>query len=181
MKEQNKKAIQDNRSTRSNKRIIITAIIIIVISLVGWFIWNNIFRNYAAEIAAPIEKVIIDAGGVKESSSGDAGRIPDNTEPYYDAEFKLKGNKQLAIDTINKAAEKNGYKLTHATADNKGPYPVADEFVDQWFFDTKSKPNPYSDLKSGTITLLFKIGDKDGNTAGDPIQIRIHVSLPSFK
>jgi hypothetical protein len=149
--------------------------------------------NYAEEVAKPLEEGLARASGVKKCTLGDAGRVSDNTQPWYNVYYELPVGREGAIETINKVASDNGYKLSHASKENRGTVPVADQYLDNWFYDTVGKQSPYSDLKSGKIELHFTVNN-DGpmnlacgnglesvtiNTGANTSAVGIRVGLPS--
>ncbi|HET9412036.1 MAG TPA: hypothetical protein VFO38_04255 [Candidatus Saccharimonadales bacterium] len=123
----------------------LTILLAVTISLAtSALLWLHFNRNYAEELALPLEKTLIANGAIKKCARGDAGRSPDSSEPWYEARFQLSINKGEAVALINKVAENNGFRLTHSDS----PY----ESI-EWFTDQESKPNPYQDLEGGKIRL----------------------------
>jgi hypothetical protein len=138
--------------------------------------------NYAEEVARPLEEALVRAGGVKKGSGGDPGRGPDNARPYFDATYDLSLSKSDAISLINRIAEENGYKLTHASPSNRGHLgAVADIYIDAWYFDITSKQSPYSNLNEGPVKLAFKLGDEDRQDQPGHTTIRVSIQLPNSK
>jgi hypothetical protein len=165
---------------------------------VGWIVFSQrTTLNYAEEVAKPLETGLVETGGIKKCGTGDAGRGSDNRSPWYDVYYELPQGREKAIATINKIAEDNGYKLSHASLQNRGPVSVPDIFVGNWFYDTVGKPSPYQDLGAGKINLSFTINN-DGpielsdlscktdtpvvvNSDADTSAVSIRVGLPEFK
>lgn len=77
---------------RKHKNLPLAVLAIGLLVVVG-LLWAGITlftkstANYAEEVAKPLEKALVEAGGVKVCSRGDGGRGPDNTEPWYDTNF----------------------------------------------------------------------------------------------
>lgn len=116
-------------------------------------------KNYAEEVASPLEESLVKAGGVRMCSTGDTGRGSDNDVPWYGVYYEMPENRSKAIDIINKVASDNGYSLSHASLTNRGDVPVADAYIDNWFYDTTGKPSSYKDLKPGKIKLFFAVNN----------------------
>lgn len=135
---------QPNQKHFKRNTIIVIAVALVVTSIAGVLIWQSIFRNYAKEIAAPLEQSLIANGAVKMCESGDAGRGAENKEPHYTVRLQLNINKDEATKLINKVAKENGFTLEHQDS----PY----ESI-EWYGDNKSKDSPYKDLESGKIEL----------------------------
>jgi hypothetical protein len=168
-----------------------------VAAILAGLIWFFFLHNYAQDVAKPLEDGLAKAGAIKKCGSGDPGRGPDNTQPHYSVYYELPFNREQAIGTINKVASDNGYNLSHASLTNKGPVPVADQYIDNWFYDTVGKPSPYKDLEPGKINLFFAVNndgpielshlacgtDKPVKVSSDAntTAIRISVDLPPFK
>lgn len=60
----------------------------LIIGLIWLIIWLLLFRNYAQEVAQPLEGALIRAGASKVCQGGDPGRGPDTIAPGYVALFK---------------------------------------------------------------------------------------------
>lgn len=141
---------------RGNPKVIITVTVILAVGVFGLFIWNNISANKAEEIAKPIESSLLQGEAIKKCSSGDAGAGWDNTQPHYNATFQISANKTKALELMNQAASKNGFKLTHASSVDRGYLPVADAYVDAWYFDMTSKKTDY-EKASGAVYLAMSV------------------------
>ena len=155
--------------------IFITTISILAISLAAYL--GLFHKNYAQEVAAPIEKALVEAGAVKKSETGDNGRIVDNEAPWYDAKYTITVDMEKAIQSAEKISKDNGYELEHASPENRGPLgAVADIYIAEWYFATNKK-SEFKDLEDGAIELSFHFEKKDAtNTI-----VRVHVELPSYR
>lgn len=164
----------------------LVAVIVILLGI-GLWIWNGIGRyvpgatpNHSQEVVKTLEDALVKAGASRTSGSGDAGRGLDNTEPWYDATYVVKGGQEQAITLANNVASNNGFTLTHASPTNRGPLgAVADAYIDRWYFDTSSKKSSYSDLQDGPVRLEVEIdkSTKDANQS----TIRLIVRLPNTR
>ena len=190
-------------ATRKNPPL--AAIIVGLIAVVG-LVWggmalfsalNKSTANYAEEVAKPLEEGLVKAGGVKKCGSGDAGRGSDNVQPHYGVTYELPLSREQAIATINKVSSENGYSLSHASVTNRGSVPVADQYLDNWFYDTAGRMSPYKDLQPGKIDLFFVVNN-DGpielseiscktdkpvkvNSDANTSAVNIQVDLPAFR
>lgn len=173
------------------KSVLIPLIILAVIGLVVWIVADFLFRNRAADIAAPLEKSLVAAGATRECGGGAPGRGPDNTEPYYGVTYDVQMSKDDVISLMYRVAKDNGYNLTHASPSNRTGHltSIADIYIDQWYFDD-SKQQPYGDIEAGPIKLSSTVEgpgqSHECRTTGDTIQpghawISFGVRLPSFK
>ena len=144
---------------------------------------NYYMPNYARETARPLEETFVGAGGEIISSGGDAGRGPDNYEPYYDVTLDVPLDEEAAIVFINDVSSNNGYKLTHASPTDKGQLEdvVSDEYINEWFFDDTSVVSQYNQLEQGNVELAFHVGDKDIKTQDGHTILRLNLRLPRFK
>ncbi|HKX73127.1 MAG TPA: hypothetical protein VJM32_03890 [Candidatus Saccharimonadales bacterium] len=176
----------------TNPKLPLVAVVVIGVAAVVGLVWGGVAlfgslsgrstANHAEEVAAPLEKALADAGGTKTSSGGDAGRGADNLSPHYEATYYLSIDRAEAIALINRTAEANGYKLTHATPSNRGHLDaVADKYIDAWYFDITSKRSTFSDLQEGPIRLSIKIGNEDRPDPADHTTIGIGVQLPDVR
>jgi len=164
--------------------LVLLIVTVAVFAIAAWFLLPSYFlrpySNHAEEVARPLEAALVKAGGVKTTSGGDAGRGPDNTQPHYSASYELSIEKTEAIKLITKVASDNGYNLSHASLTNRGPVPVAEQYIDNWFYDTVGKPSPYKDLQPGKINLFFVLNN-DGPSDANTTAVSIRVDLPGFK
>lgn len=186
-----------NKQNTPQKHFPIKKIIGLVLGLaviIGGGYWivitaQNNTRNYAKEIAKPIEKALVEARARKVCETGDNGRGWDNKAPWYGATYLLQSNKDEAIQLIYEVAKKDGYNLEHATPTNRGKLDaVADVYINDWYFDITSKKNPYKELDSGNAELSIsvrgdgtKISCKDVVTSQGESLLGINVRLPSFR
>lgn len=156
------------RPAKPKPWLAITLIIFfIVLALVIWKIlipmyFPGTLPSYAQEVAKPFETALANAGAVSKCGNGDNGRGSDNSQPHYGATFELREPREQAIATINKIAADNGYKLTHASIDNRGSILADDKYIDNWFYDSTSKSSPYGDLESGKVEIFFVLNN-DGD------------------
>jgi len=138
--------------------------------------------NYAEEVARPLDKALVKAGGTKQSSGGDNGRTSDNRNPYYDSIFEMPIDRPAALTLINQVARDNSYSLVHASPTNRGQLgAVADIYIDNWYFDNTSKNSSYSELEDGPVELAMKLGDEDKPDRPGHTTIRLSIYLPAFK
>lgn len=174
------------KSRRNFTRLLI-ALILVVLMIAGLTFFINYNRNYAAEVAAPIEQELIKAGAVKKCSSGSTGKgfLSGNLEPWYEASYAIKADRQAAEDAVFTATRLNGFSLVYASPSNKGPLgSVADAYINNWYFDNFSKSNIFTDLKNGPVTLTVRIEpSKDTERCSEDrsSSIDISVSLPARK
>ena len=166
--------------SKSKKFWTIIGAIVLLLS-VGYFALNT-RTNYAQETAKPLEKALVGAGGKIISSGGDAGRGIDNQTPYYDVTLDMPLNEEDTIKLVGDISNNNGYKLTHASPDQRGHLgAVADKYIDEWYFDNTNKANLYSQLKQGNIKLAFHFGDEDMQIQNGHTVVRLNLQLPEFK
>ncbi len=120
----------------------------IVVAILYALVWIIFLRNYAEEVARPLEKTLVANGAIKACTFGDAGKGPDNKQPWYEARFQLNVGKEDAERIIQKIATEHGFTLKHSDS----PY----EHI-EWYDDKGSKDSVYSDLENGKIKLGFNI------------------------
>lgn len=175
---------------RFSKTAIVVPVAILVIIGLPVVYFSYLLKNRAAELVSPLGKELVENGATKLCDSGDPGRGPDNTAPWYRAYYDLSMSKDAAISLVNMAASHNGYTLTHASPTNRGHLSaVADIYIDRWYFDDTSKQNPYSDIQPGPIELAVVVGDPGAKKSCDPTktvdagheEVGIEVKLPEFK
>lgn len=146
-------------------------------------------KNYAQDTANPLEASFSSAGASKACSSGNSGRGADNRTPYYGATFMVAKDKEAAAQLANKVAADNGYSLTHASSANRGFLTsVADQYINDWYFDQSSKDSSYGDLGAGKVKLSVVVyGEGEKNDCDQSIipaghsTIGIGVRLPEYK
>jgi hypothetical protein len=145
---------------------LVVAVAVIAIIIGGAIFLFNIFKgeqNYAEETARPIESRLVSKGAIKKCVRGDDGRGYANREPWYEAYYEVPVDQQRAIALINDAAQAEGFKLTHASPDNKGGLSVADEYIAAWYFDHTSKKSSYP-TKSGAVKLAMTVNAHGAQT-----------------
>ncbi len=176
-------------SNRKNlKRTIVVVASCVVLAAAGslFYLIQSHYRNYAQETAKPLEQALKKAGAIKMCESGDAGRGPDNTAPWYYAIYELDGDRQKSADTLMTAVHTGGYQLTSQPSDSNSVN----------YIDNVTKQSPYSDLRQGNVGLSVEIFntnnvyDKGSHTCsikktdksndGETFT-RITLSLPEFK
>lgn len=177
--------------TKHRKLILIILASLSSIALICWgvFLLTSQNTNRAAEVAKPLEQALVEAGGIKMCSNGDDGKGWDNRAPYYGATYGFSVDKFAAIKIVNQIAANNGYGLVHASTSNRGFLnSVADDFVDDWYFDDSSKASDYSDMSPGKIRLsavVYGEGQKSDCTheviAPGHSTIGIGVYLPDYR
>jgi hypothetical protein len=144
------------------------------------FLWNtmvaNSFKpNLAQETAKPIEKGLKDAGAVKVSGGGDGGYGLGNDTPGYSATLTVPLTETETIELVRRISSENGFNLNRATREDKGPLvSIADEYIDNMYYDFESRESNFSDLQSGKIELKVSIEGDDGQT-----QVGVSVNLPA--
>ena len=165
--------------------ILICAVILLAIGVGGYFgatfaqsirqpvqTSEGIF-GYASrheEAAQPIEAGITEAGGVKKCTIGRNGGF--NTQGHvtaYNAFFEVPLPRDKAIEMIKEVARNSGFTLTHAS-EARGPVPVADIYLENWYYDTTSKPNPFTELGNGNIYLFLTVDNETTNLTCDGLQ-----------
>lgn len=151
--------------------------------------------NYAEEVAKPLEAALLRRGAMKKCTYGDAGRGSDNQRPWYNSYFEISSNREDTIAAINQIAKDKGYNLSHASVTNRGPVPVDDAYIDNWFYNTVPRQSPYKNLEPGEISLFIVVnndGPKELTCGNDAHSVRvdsdartslisIRVKLPEFK
>lgn len=160
-----------NTKRRSYKALfVIVPVILLAIAGGGYFGLNYAkqkrqpvqsfsYASHNEEAARPIEEGLTKAGGIKKCTIGSNGGF--NTEGHatnYNAFFEVPMSRDKAVELIKNIARNNGFTLTHAI-DKRGPVPVADVYLDDWYYDTTSKINPYSDLGTGYIYLFLTVNN----------------------
>lgn len=176
-------------SFAKRKLWIVVGIVLLGISVVGWLVFELLFRNLAAETARPLEASLQKIGAVKQCNRSAPGRGPDNTEPWYYAIYEVPGDREEATGLVRKAASEAGYAL------KDGPEPGNPQ-DNKFYSDKTSKKSPYAKLQSGNIDLRFTVygsstytGEDDQfctitrreNPPHDKTTIRLHVNLPEYK
>lgn len=165
--------------------LLVAAIVLTVIFL--YLNRNSASGNLAIDAVKPLEASLNEKGGVKYYTNGDDGKGSDNKNPWYQVFYELPMNQDEALTLVNQIAEANGYKLTHASPNNRGPLGVADAYIDKWYYDHTSKQAPYDALKSGTVQLAFIVDGPDStynsgrSIPGNHSVVGIDVRLPEFK
>ena len=168
--------IQIGKLTISRKLLILLCAVIVAVPIL-FYLYNYSFlspRNYAQEVAQPIEDALVKAGAVKQCSSGDNGRGVDNDKPNYAGWYILTASKDEATKLIKRVGDENGYALVHQSS----PY----DYID-WYSDSSNK-------SSGTVSInLYSGGDKLSCPGGKStlkiderhMGITLNVSLPSHQ
>ncbi len=139
--------------------------------------------NHAEDAAKPLEAALVAKGAMKICSQGDAGRGPDNDEPWYTAYFESAKDKPQAETLINTVASDNGYRLVQGSPGTKG-------FLgDIAYIDNTSKASPYPGFDNGKIALALVLSNsgplRSCPTAGeisndaDHTAISLEVRLPA--
>lgn len=173
----------DVKTNKSRKLVLLMVALAIVVAGVSWVATRSYqTRNYAEEVASPINDALAKAGGVKKLGGGNNGRLSDNKIPYYDSVYEIAMDRNAALSLVNKIARDNGYSLKHASSTNKGPLDaVADIYIDNWYFDDTSKKSSFADLEDGPVELTVKFGDEDKPDSSGHTTVRISINLPAFK
>ncbi len=185
-----------------SKKVWLVAIPVLIFAVIAaaWAITKSpaTNKNYALQTSEPLESVLVKAGAVKKCGYGDDGKGTDNQAPWYDAFYELPANRSDTVELVKKAAKDNGYSLTHASKENRGGLgAIADEFIDNWYFDNTSKTSSYGDLEAGNVKLALGVnndgehslsniscGTKDTvviNSDENTSMISLSVKLPNFK
>lgn len=193
-------ATQSKKTVSKKMWIVAIPVLILVVIAAVWVFAKSpaTNKNYAQQTSEPLESALIKAGAVKKCGYGDAGRGADNQTPWYDAFYELPVKRSEAIELVNKVAKDNGYSLTHASKESRGGLgAIADDFIDNWYFDNTSKTSSYGDLKNGNVKLALGVnndgehslsniscGTKDTvviNSGENTSMISLSVKLPEFK
>lgn len=182
-----------NQEKLSSKRrsikllVIIIGVIVITTGITTWSASRTYSTNYAEETVRPLEKALVEKGGIKYYENGDSGRGIDNKSPWLQVFYEMPFDVQESLKLINVIAKENGYTLTHASPQNRGPMSVADIFIDRWYYDYTSKTAGYSDLRSGPVRLALIVDGPDSTySSGRTIPeghsiVGIDLALPSYK
>ena len=166
--------------------------ILLAVTLFGaaYYVYSySIFspRNYAAEIAKPIESKLVEAGAVKKCDEADNGRGWDNRKPWYDAQFEISASKVDSLEFVKKKVAEAGYMITESDFTNtRGDLSYQD----------LSKKSLFSDLQDGSqelrITIfnssIFTDANKQSCTImeskdapADKTIVRMSLRLPAFR
>jgi hypothetical protein len=152
------------------------------IGVIWLVIWLLLFRNYAQEVAQPLEGALISAGASKVCQGGDPGRGPDAIAPGYVALFKTKASVEDVQKQLTGGVSGLTFKATVGT------------YEDVNLRATKEKGDAYSDLQSGEINYMVTIyesvgvdprssycGTIDRNITSDETIFTLTVNMPQFK
>lgn len=73
------------KQPKQKKLLVFVLALAIILSVAGFFFvgFGQYHKNLAAELASPMEKALIDKGGIEICKDGDNGRGPDNRRPWY--------------------------------------------------------------------------------------------------
>lgn len=177
------------------RRLFVALCVVIVAMPTLFYLYNYSFlspRNYATEVAKPLEEALVKAGAIKKCSEGDNGRTIDNREPWYKSYFEMNAPRGEAVEAIRQIADENGYNLLYENGE-----PITDLSVRERLFDTSTKASPYKDLDTGAVEL--KVGVENSGTlqlsryvcrTPNDVEIKndtahsaviISVNLPSFR
>lgn len=173
-------------------RIVFTAGAILVFSILALTIFNaNMHNNnLARKVIEPLGRFLEERGAQESCGGGDAGRGSDNQTPYYRQYYDIKGDIAEATKLIEQTAEANGYRLTHASPDNREFLgAVGDTYINKWYFDDTSKQSSYEELRRGKVKLAFVIdgaGSHNSCRSGEIVmvghaQIGFEMQLPEYK
>ena len=183
----------DIKATKRKPPLALITIILLVVagaSLAAMWLYQT--RNYAKEVAAPLEKSLVKMDGVQKCSRGDSGRGSDNNLPWYEAYLELPIGKAEAEANVTRIASEAGYKLVPASPTKKGQLSfINDAYIEDWYFDNTSKTSPYTALSDGPIQLAFGVnasGAKEACGKAKTIRVddshsvvNISVRLPELK
>lgn len=171
-------------------------IVIMFVLLLGYLLHVN--RNYAQEVAMPIEKRLIAGGATKICEINDNGKSSmGSREPYYAPFFEFKGSQEQVMSLLKDSFEEAGYRFSKASVENRGNLGVADAYIDSWYFNDIARQQPFTELEDGIIHIegyWLKPGELvDGRCKKDAIRtvtntsdsnatvFSVHVKLPRFK
>lgn len=172
--------MKDNNLAKKRTAKVLAVLLLVAVAALAWLLLTP--KNYAQEVASPIEQSLIKEGAVKQGGGGNDGRGIDNRVPYYDSSFTISKNREETLKIVNKVATENGYSLKQGSPQDRGWLgAVADVYIENWYFDTNNKSSPYSDLEAGEVKLAFKLGDEDNPDPENSTTVRLSVKLPSFK
>lgn len=151
-------------SARQRKRLTLVSFIAAGLALgllLLAFTYLFILKNLARQEAAHLSKGLVEAGAILKCELGDPGRGPDNFKPWHKAYYQLDANKAEAFALVQRLTQENGFELQQALPGNNGGLPVADIYLDDWYFDDSSKMNPYRSLTEGPVELAFELEDDE--------------------
>ena len=183
----------------SRKLLVLLCIGIVAIPI-AFYLYNYSAlspRNYAAEVARPLEDGLVRAGAKSVCVTGSSGRGVDNTSPWHTAVFLLPKDRPQTESLIGTASSDNGFHLTHADLANRGSnFSIDDKYISNLYFDETNRVSNYSDLESGAIKLSIALGNERREysniscgtnespvAAGDSEHtvVTVGIELPSFR
>jgi hypothetical protein len=153
------------------------------------------YPNYAKQVADPFDRALTEHSASKKCEEGTSGYWGiDSREPNFGAYYESSMSRSAAINEITQLAQKNGFRLTQATA-NLNPGYASNEFIENYYYDNTSKVDQFPKLVQGPTELIFEIinsGDfelnkqsceGDNNIYNDEDHTAIHliVRLPSVR
>lgn len=133
---------KNQKSKISKLRYVLSSILLAaVLGVIGYIVYFGWLQttNAAKDLGRPTTNTLIQQGAMQECETGDGGHGPDNSEPWYQVNLSIAKSEEDTIKLVQQVATENGYNLTHATVQNRGPLAVADVYVDKWYFDATSK------------------------------------------
>lgn len=185
-----KKAVQQNEPEYWPIEYLYAGILVIAVGffvLVGLIFHHN--RNYAKDVARPLEMSLAKVGAMKLCSRSSDGRGWDSRMPWYYVIYELSGNREVVTRIVLKTLEESGYQLSD------GPYPVNPR-DNKFYSDKSSKRSPFSELEEGNIDLRVTVfgghaynGEQgylcgvspSDNPPKDKTIIRFTINLPEFR
>jgi hypothetical protein len=175
-----KKAKPSTKHFKPKNIITLLLGLIVLVVIVIWLTNTAQSKNYAAEIAKPIENSFTAAGAKKVCESGDAGRGPDNKAPNYAIIFETNSTNDKASELLKQVALDNGYSLQKLDSNNQN--------ITSYYDHTHK--SSFSDLKDGPVLLAASLYDGGSSLScqhtnvfydKDHTAIKVDISLPEYK
>jgi hypothetical protein len=141
MSKQMNKTLPPKKTVSAFRKTLVMILAVAVMLCLGYVVYYILLQgmNIAKTAADPLEKALISAGATKQCETGDGGHGPDNSQPWYQVTLSIERGEEDTVELVRQIANDNGYDLTHATVQNRGPVSVADIYLDKWYFDATSK------------------------------------------
>jgi hypothetical protein len=155
--------------------------------------------NYAKEPWKPIDKALIEQGGVKVCESADNGNGFDNLRPWYHVYYQFNTSRDQTLPIVKQSIEQEGFILSPEPHPKHIPYFDNTESITYWEAHkenmfTSTKPSEVAKFKGKSLTLnvelltdpvtlsKFDCDDKDIETQlfGSETQtsVKVELSLP---
>lgn len=155
--------MKSSKTNKSKKWPVTTLAAVLLVILAGGAFWAfHLTHSDAADVAAPVEKLLLAQGATKVCGSGSSGHGPDDLTPIYTAYYETALNRDQANALITKAASENGFSLKHAQAND---LPVPAIYINNWYFDHSSKTSQLPWAEKGSVKLTFVLGNASTTTS----------------